>query len=146
MLEVRKVEPEMTYYLRQSVLRPNQPIEASMYEIDHDENSFHVAAFYQERLISVVSFIVEAHPDFSNKKQYRLRQMATHQEYRNLGAGKAVVCYGEKLIKERGYEFLWCKGRTNVQGYYQKLGFHPYGEVFDYPPIGPHIIMYKYIL
>jgi hypothetical protein len=31
----------------------------------------------------------------------------------------------------------------NLQEYYQKLEFKPHGDVFDYPPIGPHIVMYK---
>src|SRR6185312_1651255 len=84
MLEVRKIEPELTYNLRQTILRPNQAIEDSMYDTDHDEN-----------LISVASFIADNHPDFAIENQYRLRQMATHEEYRKLGAGRAIVNYAE---------------------------------------------------
>lgn len=69
--------------------------------------------------------------------------MATLEAFRKIGAGRAIVKFAEEIIKERGYDFLWCKGRTTVQKYYEKLGFRPYGNVFDYPPIGPHIIMYK---
>jgi ribosomal protein S18 acetylase RimI-like enzyme len=80
------------------------------------------------------------------ERQYRLRQMATLEEYRKLGAGRAVVNFAEKIIKERGFDFIWCKGRTTVQKYYENLGFKPHGDVFDYPPIGPHIVMYKQLL
>lgn len=38
------------------------------------------------------------------------------------------------------------KGRISVQKYYRKLSFKIHGEVLDYPPIGPHIIMYKNLL
>lgn len=114
-----------------------------MYDTDHKDYTFHVGAFYQEGLISVASFIVEKNPDFPIERQYRLRQMATHEEYRNLGAGRAIVNYAEDLIKAKGIDFLWCKGRTTVQEYYSNLGFKEYGEVFDYPPIGPHIVMFK---
>ena len=143
MLEVRKIEPEMTFNLRHTVLRPNQSVEDSKYDADHEDYAFHVGAFHQEKLISVASFIIDKHPDFPIERQYRLRQMATLEEFRKLGAGRAIVNYAENLLKEQGIFFLWCKGRTNVQDYYSKLGFHAHGEVFDYPPIGPHIVMYK---
>ena len=143
MLDVRRIEPEMTYALRQMVLRPDQSIADSKFDTDHDEHAFHVGAFYQGRLITVASFIVENNPDFPIERQYRLRQMATLKEMRKLGAGRAVVNFAENIIKERGFVFLWCKGRTTVQDYYHKLGFDAHGDVFEYPPIGPHIVMYK---
>jgi len=83
-------------------------------------------------------------PDFMKiEKQYRLRAMATLEDFRNLGAGSGIVNYAENFIREQGINFLWCKGRITAQGYYNKLGFKAHGEVFDYPPIGLHIIMYK---
>lgn len=145
MLDVRLIEPEKTYVLRQAVLRPKQSIESSQYEADYAEGAFHVGAFSHGKLICVATFIDDLHDDFSYDKQYRLRQMATDEAYRKLGAGRAVVMFGENIVKQQGVDFIWCKGRTTVQSYYEKLGFKPYGDVFDYPPIGPHIIMYKEI-
>lgn len=143
MFNIRKINPEMAYHLRQTILRPNQPIEDSMYETDFASSSFHIGAFHQGKLISVASFIVDHYPDFPIKNQYRLRQMATHENFRRLGSGRSIVNYAENIIKERNVHFLWCKARTNVKGYYKKLGFKTYGKPFDYPPIGPHIMMYK---
>jgi len=143
MLDVRIIQPEMTYSLRHAILRPNQSIEDVKFDTDHEKGTFHVGVFFQGTLITVASFIIERNPDFSTEDQYRLRQMATHEEFRKLGAGRAAVDFAEHMIKERGFDFLWCKGRTTVQKYYEKLGFEPYGDVFDYPPIGPHIVMYK---
>ncbi|WIV13821.1 GNAT family N-acetyltransferase [Proteiniborus sp. MB09-C3] len=146
MLEIRKVNPEMTYSIRHSVLRPHQTFEDCKYDTDYADNAFHVGAFYQGKLISVASFCVEKYPDFSIEIQYRLRAMATLDSFRYLGAGRSIVNYAEKLLKEQDINFLWCKGRTTVQEYYKKLGFKIHGEVFDYPPIGPHIIMYKKLI
>ncbi|MBZ2176008.1 GNAT family N-acetyltransferase [Schnuerera sp. xch1] len=143
MFEVRTIKPEMTYKIRHNVLRPYQTIEDCKYDTDNEDKAFHVGAFYLGKLISVASFCVERNPDFPIEKQYRLRAMATIEDFRKLGAGRTVVNYAENLIKKQGFNFLWCKGRTNVLGYYNKLGFKVYGEVFDYPSIGPHIIMYK---
>lgn len=143
MFEVKLINPEMTYGIRNSVLRPHQEIKDCKYDTDNENYAFHIGAFYQGKLISVASFCLEKHPYFPIKKQYRLRAMATLDNFRNLGAGRSVVNYAENLIKEQDICFLWCKGRTAVQEYYSKLGFKAYGDVFDYPPIGPHIIMYK---
>ncbi len=146
MFEIRRIELEMTFSLRHSILRPNQTIEECRNERDYDAHTFHVGAFYGEKLVSTASFCIEKCPDFPDEEQYRLRAMATSEEFRKLGAGRAVVNYAEALIKERGCYFLWCKGRTSVQDYYSKLGFSPHGEVFDYPPIGLHIVMYKKLI
>ncbi len=143
MIEVRTIKPEMTYSLRHQILRPHQTLEDCQYETDHETGTFHIGAFYQEKLISIASFYIENNPDFSSDKQYRLRAMATLDDFRKLGAGRAIVSFAEGLINEQGADLLWCNGRTNVQEYYHKLGFKAHGEVFDYPPIGPHIVMFK---
>lgn len=146
MLFVKKILPEMTLELRHSVLRPYQPMEACLYDTDYQEGGFHVGAFYEGKLISAASFCPELNQDFSCRKQYRLRAMATHEEYRKLGAGRLVVTFAERILKENGTELLWCMGRTSVQEYYERLAFKPHGEVFDYPPIGPHIVMMKKLI
>lgn len=143
MVEVRMIEPEMTYSIRHKILRPNQTIDECKFETDYHDNSFHLGGFYDGNLVSIVSFCLENHGDFSIKNQYRLRAMATLNEYQKLGAGRSIVNYGENIIKERGSSFIWCNARTTAQDYYIKLGFKVYGEVFDYSTIGPHIIMYK---
>ena len=143
MFEIRTIEKEKIYSIRHSVLRPYQTVEDCKYDTDDDADTFHVGAFYSGKLISVASFCVEKLPDFSNEKQYRLRAMATLEDFRNLGAGRAVVEFAENAIREMGSNFLWCKGRISVQEYYNKLGFIAHGDVFDYPPIGLHVIMYK---
>src|SRR5699024_2764465 len=109
MLKVQKIKPEMTYNLRHTILRPNQSIDNSKYDTDYEENAFHVGAFYNEKLISVASFILDKNPDFSFERQYRLRQMATHDAYRKFGAGRAIVDYAENVIKKQNIPFLWCK-------------------------------------
>lgn len=143
MFEIKFIDPEMTYEIRHSILRPNQSIEDCKYSTDYEEGAFHVGAFYEGRLISIASFCIERHPAFPIEKQYRLRAMATLEGYRKLGAGRRVVNFAENIIKERSFQLLWCKARFTAQGYYEKLGFKSHGQVFDYHPIGPHIIMYK---
>ncbi|MGP4068452.1 GNAT family N-acetyltransferase [Halobacillus sp. B29] len=138
-----RIEAEQTYTLRHNILRPHQPFEACQYDTDHDEHAFHIGAFNEGNLVSVASFYLDSYAEFTSSKQYRLRAMATAEEYRNMGAGREVIHYAERILHERKADLLWCKGRTSVQKYYQKLGFQAYGDVFDYPELGPHVIMYK---
>ncbi|WFA08871.1 GNAT family N-acetyltransferase [Tissierella sp. Yu-01] len=143
MFEIKEINPELTYEIRHIVLRPHQTIRDCMYETDLEVGGFHIGAFYNGKLISVVSFCIQNNSEFSSEKQYRLRAMATLPEFRKLGAGRELVNYGESIIKARDYDILWCNGRTTAQEYYERLGFKPYGSIFGYPPTGPHIVMYK---
>ncbi|SFG39082.1 Predicted N-acyltransferase, GNAT family [Halobacillus alkaliphilus] len=142
-MEVLRIEAAQTYTLRHNVLRPHQPFEACQYDTDHDDDTFHIGAFNEGKLVSVASFYLESHSEFTSSKQYRLRAMATAEDFRNKGAGREVIHYAERIVKERKANMLWCKGRTSVRNYYQKLGFRSYGDVFNYPGLGPHVIMYK---
>lgn len=143
MLEIKRIESETTYPLRHKILRPHRPYEECIYDTDNEPESFHIGAFYKNEVISVASFCIEACPGLPSKRPFRLRAMATWTEFREMGAGRAVVNYAEDILKSEKVDLLWCKGRVNVQKYYEKLGFKRYGDVFDYPSIGPHIIMYK---
>ena len=143
MFEIRLIEVEMAYGVRNKVLRPNLTIEECTYEIDNLQGTFHVGAFYKDNLASIATFSLENHPDFNMERQYRLRGMATLPEFRKLGAGSLLINYAVDLIKQENINFLWCQGRTSVQSYYEKLGFKMHGEIFSYEPSGDHLIMYK---
>ncbi len=141
--ELRQIKAEETYNIRHSILRPHQNFEECKYDTDFIEGSFHIGAYYRGDLVSVASFCLEQCEDFEQKQQYRLRAMATYEKFRSQGAGSSIVNYAEKVLRERNISFLWCKARVSAVAYYTKLGFKKYGEVFDYPFIGEHIIMYK---
>lgn len=144
MFEVKLINAEMTLEIRHKILRPTYKTpEDCRDETDDDKNTFHVGGFSNGQLVSIVSFCIDKHPDFPHKVQYRLKSMASLEDFRKMGAGKAVVEYGEEVLKNRGANFLWCRGRTSVQDYYVRLGFKAHGEVFYYEPSGYHIIMYK---
>ncbi|MCA1023681.1 GNAT family N-acetyltransferase [Halobacillus litoralis] len=140
---IKEITPEETYLLRHQILRPHQSFAACQYDTDHDADTFHLGAFTKEKLIGTASFYHEPTLVIVGAHSYRLRAMGVLQEYRGRSAGRALILDGQKRIKNAGGDLLWCKGRTSVQPFYEKLGFSPYGDVFDYPPTGPHIILYK---
>ncbi|MFC7391823.1 GNAT family N-acetyltransferase [Scopulibacillus cellulosilyticus] len=145
MVEVKLISAEETYEIRHKVLRPNQNIESCKFPSDNIEGSFDLGAFFENKLVSIASFYPEKNENVEGKVQYRLRGMATLDEYRNLKAGSALIKYGEKVLKERQVDAWWCNARVTASGYYKKLGLSVKGDVFDIPGIGPHKLMYKHL-
>ncbi|KHE70569.1 GNAT family N-acetyltransferase [Halobacillus sp. BBL2006] len=144
-MEIKPIDAEETISLRHQILRSNQPREACQYPKDGEANSFHLGAFHGDTLISIASFYHEKTEKLETEHQYRLRGMATLLEWRGMGAGTLLIKEAEAILKKRNAKVLWCNARTSARGYYDRLHFHQVGEVFDLPPIGPHVVLYKEI-
>lgn len=140
---IKFIEPEVLYEMRHKVLRPNLPFSDVKYDTDYHPESFHIGAYEENELIGIASFNLEQCEEFCGEGHYRLRAMAVLPSHRRCGVGSALIHRGEDILRSRSAEVLWCKGRVHVQEYYEKIGFQPYGKVFDYPTLGPHIIMMK---
>ena len=139
---IKFVSSEDIYPLRHKILRPHRHYEEIIYDTDDELNTFHVGAYLNGKLVGIVSFNQDNIEDFPGI-HYRLRAMAVLPEYRKNNIGRKIVEYGISLLKEKSVNLVWCKGRVNVQGYYEQIGFMSYGETFDYPDLGAHIILYK---
>lgn len=140
-MTIKIINAKELYDLRHQILRPHRPYEDIVYDTDLQKETFHVGAYESDRLVSIASFNQDQLPDMNGTKHFRLRAMATLPAYRRLGLGREVVAFALERLKTKDIDVLWCKGRTTVQAYYESLGFEPFGEVFDYPTIGPHILM-----
>lgn len=143
MITIKEISAEETYPLRHSILRPHQTLDQCKDENDYRTVTFHIGAFDQQTLISCASFCDQAHDLLSEESQYRLFNMATLPAYRKQGAGRKVIQEAENRLLPKGIKLIWCKGRTSAHAYYERLGFQAYGEPFDYPDLGSHIIMAK---
>lgn len=145
MLVIKQIIPEDTYRIRHIVLRPNQTIDECKYDDDFNQNAFHLGAFLNEKLISIASYYKEQSKSFDEKVQYRLRGMATLNEFRNLRAGSKLIDFAETILKDRHADLWWCNARISASSYYEKLGLCVFGDVFTIEPIGPHKLMWKKI-
>ena len=142
---IRFVSSEDIYPLRHKILRPHRPYEEIIYDTDDELDTFHVGAYLNGKLVGIVSFNKDNIEDFPGI-HYRLRAMAVLPEYRENHIGRKIVEFGISFLKEKSADLVWCKGRVSVQGYYEKIGFKSYGEIFDYPGLGAHIILYKALI
>lgn len=144
--EIRFIQTSEALVLRQKVLRPLARLEDCLFPNDHQSSSFHLGLFHSQKLISVASFHQEASPVFSAGFPFRLRGMATAEQYRGQGLGSKLLRFGIYTLKEKRCDLLWCNARFRSFSFYQALGFQFYGDLFEIKDSGPHKVMYKIII
>ncbi len=137
--QVRPVGAEDVRPLRHSILRPGQPWDETVYPGDHEPATVHLGAFEGDRLIGIASLYREARPGKADG--WRLRGMATTEDARGRGAGRALLAACVAHVAARGGGKLWCNARTPAVGFYAAAGFAVSSAEFDIPGIGPHVAM-----
>ena len=66
-----------------------------------------------------------------DNERIRLMQVAVDTVYRGEGVGRELVKYAEKRAKEAGYSQIVMHAMLSVVGFYEKLGYHAEGDIFD---------------
>ena len=141
MIEIKFISAEETYQIRKEILRKNIPLSEKT-EGDFDKNTFHLGAYYNNRLVCVATFMQSDSSYFSGN-QYRLRGMATQEEFQGKGFGRRLILKAETVLNERKATVLWCNARVAALNFYKKIGFKTIGTAFDIHLIGPHYVMFK---
>jgi predicted GNAT family N-acyltransferase len=125
--------------LRQAVLRPALPPEASSYAEDDAPTTIHLAAYEGSDVIGCVTVFPEALAD--EPAAWRLRGMATDPVVRGTGVGARLLAAAIEAATATGAPLLWCNARAPAEGFYARYGFIATGELFDVPSLGPHRFM-----
>jgi GNAT superfamily N-acetyltransferase len=144
-MEVKRISGKDTLVLRQQMLRPGKELSDCVFSGDSDEQSFHLGAFVDKKLVSVASFYLDSNPAFPDEFQYRLRGMATLPEFQKRGFSQALLKTAFPIIKQNMCKILWCNARVSALGFYEKVGFTIESQEFEIPGIGPHVLMKKII-
>lgn len=142
-VEIRPITPEETRPIRQQVLRPHQRIEELNYPGDSDLQSLHVGAFVDGKMVGIASVYQQPPEGSDDPKAWRLRGMATVPEVRGDGYGGKLLMACIRYVAVQGGGWLWCNGRTNVAGFYQRYGFQIEGDVVEIPGTGPHYYLWR---
>jgi GNAT superfamily N-acetyltransferase len=125
------------------VLRAGRPLESCYYPKDDDAGTFHLGVFVDQRLVGVATYVVDPHPQLAARQPYRLRGMAVLPEYQGLGLGRALIDAAYPRLTASGCDLLWFTAREEAVGFYERQGFARFGEFYDEPLLGPHLVMYK---
>jgi predicted GNAT family N-acyltransferase len=137
--QVRPVGAEAVRPLRHSILRPGRPWEETAWPGDDDPATVHLAAFDGDRLVGIASLYREPRPGRADG--WRLRGMATAEDARGQGAGRALLLACVAHVAAQGGGELWCNARTPAARFYSASGFAVVSDEFDIAGIGPHVVM-----
>jgi GNAT superfamily N-acetyltransferase len=146
---VTRVPIERTFALRKAVLRPyltaDEPYSCPD---DHLPETVALAALTAaDEVIGVARMTPEAPPfDTDRPHSWRLRGMAARSEVRNSGVGSALLAGLIAHVADSGGGILWCNARVAARGLYERGGLAQWGEVWEEPHIGPHMVMWRNIL
>ena len=66
-----------------------------------------------------------------NDQEIRLMQVAIDNKYQGEGVGTELVSYAIKKSKEKGYTKIIMHAMLSVVHFYEKMGFHQEGEIFE---------------
>ncbi len=144
-MKVLQIAARDTHSLRHKILRQGRPVEECYFPADEDDQTFHLGAFIDNKLVSVASFFYERNPAFEDENQYRLRGMATLDEHRGQGHSRALLRTAFPIIKQNFCSLVWCNARASAVPFYEKTGFTSTGDIFEVPVIGPHLLMFRKI-
>ncbi len=64
-------------------------------------------------------------------EKIRLMQVAVDSIYQGEGVGRELVKYAEKRAKSAGYSTIIMHAMLSVVGFYEKMGYHAEGDVFE---------------
>jgi GNAT superfamily N-acetyltransferase len=140
-MQIVEVKAERPVPLRHKILRPEMPLEASIYPEDHLPGTLHLAAFDGEALVGCATALPKSPPGRMDAA-YQLRGMAVEALYRNQGLGAQLLQRLETAVAARGITLMWCNGRTVAQSFYERAGWRTEGDEFDLVGI-PHFVMVK---
>lgn len=144
--EIKEISSAETLPLRQKVLKPFLRPDECVNEGDDLKTTYHFGLFYENKLVSTATFLLESHPDFSANRAYRLRGMATDSIYQGKGLGQKLLSNGVEVLRQKQCHLIWFNARETAFRFYEKLGFQQHGPLFELKNIGPHKVMYKYLI
>lgn len=124
LIEWNSMEYQNELDLRNRILR--LPLGLNLYEEDlsRDKSDIHFGIFRGNHLLGTAIFS----PFPNNTAQ--VRQVAVESNAQNQGLGKKLILFAEEYAKDHAYKEVWLNARMSAFGFYQKLAYHPQGDVF----------------
>lgn len=122
------------HYIRNSVFVDEQKIDKNLEFDGSDTNAFcHLAVYENNKPVATGRIIIE-------NSQYLIGRVAVLKEFRKKGYGDLVIRMLIRKAYDSGAEKQYVHAQISAKGFYEKLGFIPYGNEFDEAGIN-HICM-----
>lgn len=111
--------------LRYEVLRKPINMQFSEAEMKHDEKMTYFLYMDNNEALGVVGL------EFLTPTKGQLRQMAVHDKAQGSGLGRELVTHLENYSRAAGLVEIHLDARYPARGFYAKLGYTEYGEIYD---------------
>jgi len=131
-------EYDQTVALRDEILRKPLGLEFDPQELAEESDSFHLVCVREGELLGCL--VLKPRAD----RRIQMRQLAVRDDLQGRGIGAALVAFSESLSAERGFDEMILHARDFAVGFYEKLGYEAFGELF-YEVTIPHRKMRKRI-
>lgn len=122
--------------LREEVFLQEQGFSTEFDEID--PVAWHLTLSRQGQTLAVGRL----YPDPETPGQYIVGRVAAAKPWRGQGLGRQVVLALEQKARQLGARSLDLSAQCHAQGFYEKLGYAAYGEIY-FDEHCPHIHMKK---
>ncbi|KAJ7101549.1 GCN5-related N-acetyltransferase [Mycena belliarum] len=151
-LRFLQITADQTVPLRHSVLWPNAPVSHVL--LPEDSAGWHYGAFIEgePHAVAVISLFAEARPidngaqapeaderaanNRAPGKAIRFRKFACNPAHQGRGIGTNLLRHAISVAgSELGGRLLWCDARQATQGWYERRGLAPFGDVFWKGPV-----------
>lgn len=141
--DVRMISLAEAQHLRHRFLRPDDPIEAVIYDGDDHPQSVHFGAFVQGRLIGVMSAFPRPFAPDPAPDDWQLRGLAIVPEFRRAGHATQLLRAGIAHVHSHNGLRAWSFVRLAIVPLLRSLGFQEVpGDVVVDPKTGPHHLMW----
>lgn len=140
---VKKIKAIDTYPIRRSVLKKGKVTDLCFFLGDEDKSTIHLGAFYNEKIIGIVSLFKTRNTNFNEINQFQLKGIAIIEGFRKIGIGTLLLNEVEKICQLNSIDLLWLNACEASVPFYLKLNFKTFGTKFEINGIGTHYKMFK---
>ena len=141
---IKKINAEKTFQIRHPILRKGLSLDSCKFENDNDENSIHLCAIENNKLVAVISALPNICPFFPEKKAFQIRGLAVIEKFRRRGIASTLIKEIETTLRNKfSIELIWLNSRIVASKLYLENNYIPYGDPFEIKISGPHQRFYK---
>ncbi|MGX7125193.1 GNAT family N-acetyltransferase [Enterococcus viikkiensis] len=112
--------------IRQKVFVQEQGVPANL-EIDGNEAySVHFVLYTDEEKPAATVRLLPL-----DEQTFKLQRMAVLKDFRGKNYGREIIAEAEAFAQQQHFKVIELGAQLTAQDFYQKLGYVPYGEVFQ---------------
>lgn len=137
-IQIKNVPVDLILPLRQKFLLQHLALKECYYNRDFNENSLHLAAYLEGKIVGICSVIQEQKKNIACQNPWRLRGLAVEPEARGKKITHQLGLKALNYIAAHEGDLIWAYARPNTYGMYAGIGMKPAGEEFTFEDQGLH--------